>query len=140
MTFTPAARPATRSSRSTTGQGRALLITTRVLLAAFGGVKLVATVYFTFVASAAAGGDPQGAGDWLVAAWSIAMGAGYLALAARLGRSGAAVLPLAVGLTAADLAFSVVKFFVYDETTALGFMGMALLLLGLVAGATRVRR
>ena len=118
---------------------RPLVVVTRVLAALFGLLKLTATTYFLFFASAEAGGDPQGAFDWSVGVWSLALAAGYLVIAARLGRD-ARVLPLAVGLAVADVAFSVVKFFVYDETAPIPFTAATLLLLGLVVAATRPRR
>jgi hypothetical protein len=118
---------------------RPLVVVTRVLAAVFGLLKLTATTYFLFFASAEAGGDPQGAFDWSVGVWSLALGAGYLVIAARLGRD-ARVLPLAVGLAVADVAFSVVKFFVYDERAPIPFTVATLLLLGLVVAASRPRR
>jgi hypothetical protein len=67
------------------------------------------------------------------------MGASYVLIALRLGR-GRRVLPLAVGISVADLSFSVVKFLVYDETTAIGFAALTLVLLALVVLASRSRR
>jgi len=118
-------------------RGTVLLTTTRVLAGVFGALKLSSTVFFLFFASAEAGGDPQGAGDWTVGVWSIAMGAGYLVLAARLGRPARSVLPYAVALSVADLAFSAVKLLVYSETPSLGFMAVTLTILGLVALVVR---
>ena len=130
MTFT-LARPAT---------DRPVLVTvTRVLAGLFGALKLGATTYFLFFASAEAGGDPQGVGDWSVGVWSVALGVAYLVVAARLGRD-ARVLPMMAGLAVADVAFSVVKFFVYDEPEAIGFTVTTLVLLALVAAASRPRR
>ncbi len=116
-----------------------LVAVTRVLLALFGVVKLGATAYFTFFASAEAGGV-QTSGDWLVAAWSVVVAVGYLAIAARLGRPGRGVLPLAAGVAAADVAFGVVKLVAYDEPESVGIMAVTLLLFALVAAATRARR
>ena len=130
--MTTLARPADPATRR-----GALRITTRVLLVLFGTLKLAATGYFLFVASAAEGGDPQGLGDWLVGIWSIVMGAGYLVIAARLGRR---ALPLAAGLTAADVAFSIVKITVYEESAGFVFLAVSLLMLALVAAAERPRR
>ena len=62
---TGTARPATRRAP--------LMIGIRVLLGLFGAFKLYGTVYFTFFATAAQGGDPEGLGDWLVGAWSFAL-------------------------------------------------------------------
>ena len=120
--------------------GRPVLVTvTRVLAALFGALKLGATIWFVFFATAAQGGDPQGIGDWSVGIWSIVLAVGYLLIAARLGRDGR-VLPFTVGLAVADVAFSFVKFFVYDEPEAVGFLATTLLLLVLVVAATRARR
>jgi len=131
MTTITAARPATHRT--------ALGTATRVLAALFGTLKLGATAYFLFVASADAGGDPQGIGDWSVGVWSVVLGIGYLVIAARLQRDDR-VLPLTVGLAVADVAFSFVKFFVYDEPEAVAFLGTTLILLALVTAVSRERR
>jgi hypothetical protein len=115
----------------------ALLTTTRVLVALFGVLKLTSTTYFLFFASAAQGGDPQGLGDWTVGVWSIAIGVAWLVVAARLGRR---ALPLAAGLAVADVAFSIVKLTVYDESAGVVFLGITLVMLALVAAAERSRR
>lgn len=115
----------------------ALVTATRVLAGLFGVLKLGATAYFLLFATAAQGGDPRGAFDWSVGVWSIVMGAGYLVVAFRLGRDGRRMLPVVVGLSAADVAFSGVKFFVYHESAAIGFTVTTLVLLALVAAATR---
>jgi hypothetical protein len=128
------------ATAGSTTAGRSVLVTaTRVLLTLFGVVKLAATTYFTFFAAAEAGGV-QGVGDWLVAAWSALVAAGYLVVAARLGRHGRGVLPLAAGVVAADVAFGVVKLVAYDESESVGITAVALLLLALVALATRARK
>jgi hypothetical protein len=116
-----------------------LVTGTRVLAALFGALKLGSTTWFLFVATAAQGGDPQGIGDWSVGVWSYVIAAGYLVIAARLGRD-SRVLPFTVGLAVADVAFSVVKFSVYDEPEAIGFTVTTLVLLALVIVATRRRR
>jgi hypothetical protein len=74
-----------------------------------------------------------------VGLWSIGIGLAYLVIAARLGRD-SRVLPMTVGLAVADVAFSGVKFFVYDEPEAIGFTVTTLVLLALVVAATRRRR
>src|SRR3954447_7768528 len=129
--MTTLARPAEPATRR-----GALLTTTRVLLALFGALKLASTTYFLFFASAEAGGDPQGIGDWTVGVWSIAIGAAYLVVAARLGRH---ALPLAAGVAVVDVAFSVMKLTVYDEFAGVVFMGITLLLRALVAAPDRSR-
>jgi hypothetical protein len=117
-----------------------LLTVTRVLFGLFGAFKLYGTAYFTFFASAAEGGDPQGLGDWSVVVWSTVLGVSYLVVAARLGSAGRAMVPLVAGLAVVDTSFSVVKFTVYDEPEAVGFLATTLVLLALVIAATRERR
>jgi hypothetical protein len=130
-TATPVAAPTT---------DRPVLVTvTRVLAALFGTLKLGSTTFFLFFATAEQGGDPQGAGDWSVGVWSYLMATGYLVIAARLGRD-RRMLPFTIGLAVADIGFSIVKFFVYDEPEAIGFTATTLVLLALVAVATRRRR
>jgi hypothetical protein len=117
--------------------GRPVLVAvTRVLAVLFGALKLVATTYFLFFSAQYA---PRSTGDWLVGIWSIGIGLAYLVIAARLGRD-SRVLPMTVGLAVADVAFSGVKFFVYDEPEAIGFTVTTLVLLALVVAATRRRR
>jgi Na+/phosphate symporter len=113
-----------------------LVVVTRVLAALFGALKLVATTFFLFFSAATA---PQSVGDWLVGVWSIVIGLAYLGVAARLGRD-SRVLPAMAGLAVADVAFSMVKFFVYDETAPIPFTAATLVLLALVVAAARPRR
>jgi hypothetical protein len=136
MTSTTAAQPAT--SRSTR-RPSVLRTVTIVLLVAFGTLKLAATTFFVFFATAEQGGDPQGLFDWSVGVWSWVLGAGYLVIATGLGR-GRSVVPLTLGLAAADVAFSFVKFFVYDEPEAAGFLATTLILTALVVASARSRR
>jgi hypothetical protein len=113
-----------------------LVAVTRVLAGLFGALKLSSTTFFLFFSEQYA---PQSTGDWLVGVWSIAIGLVYLVIAVRLGRD-ARVLPMTIGLALADVAFSGVKFFVYDEPEAIGFTVTTLVLLALVVAATRPRR
>jgi hypothetical protein len=129
----------TAALRPTTGR-TVLLGVTRVLFGLFGTLKLAGTAYFTFVASAEQGGDPQGLGDWSVVVWSTVLGVVYLVVAVRLGSAGRAMVPLVAGLAAVDTIFSVVKLTVYDEPEAMGFLATTLVLLALVIVATRERR
>lgn len=131
--MTTLARPVADTGRP------AMLMTTRVLLALFGTLKLASTTFFLFFASAEAGGDPQGLFDWSVGAWSYVMGASYVLIALRLGRD-RRIVPLAVGLSVADLAFSAVKIGVYHESAGIPFAVVTLVLLALVMVSTRPRR
>jgi hypothetical protein len=129
---TTAVRPRTRGA---TG----LLTVTRVLLGLFGAFKLYGTAYFTFFATAEQGGDPQGLGDWAVAAWSAALALAFLAAAVRLGAD-RRVLPVLAGVLLLDLLFSTVKLTVYDEPEAVAFMAVDLVILALLALVVRSRR
>ncbi|NEK57552.1 hypothetical protein GCU56_06665 [Geodermatophilus sabuli] len=115
------------------------LTVARGVLGLFGAVKLAGTAYFTFVASAEAGGDPQGAVDWLVVAWSTALAVSFLVAAVRLGSGGGRALAVLAGVLVVDIVFSGVKLLAYDEPEAVGFMAVDLLLLALLA-AVRTRR
>ena len=126
---TTAVRPPTRG-------GSALLNGTRVLLGLFGAFKLYGTAYFTFFATAEQGGDPQGLGDWAVAAWSAALAVAFMVAAVRLGRDRRA-LPALAAVLVVDLVFSTVKLTVYDEPEAVAFMAVDLVIMGLLAAIHR---
>jgi hypothetical protein len=115
-----------------------LLHGTRALLGLFGAFKLYGTAYFSFFATAEEGGV-QSSGDWLVAAWSAALAIACLVAAVRLGRD-RRVLPVLVGVVAADLVFSLVKLTVYDEPEAIGFIAVDLVVLLLLALLIHGRR
>lgn len=131
-TTTAPARPASR--RDPVVQG------TRVLLGVFGAFKLYGTAYFTFVATAEQGGDPQGAFDWFVATWSATLAVSLIVAAVRLRAGGGRVAAVTAGLLVVEIVFSTVKLFVYDEPEALGFMAVDLVLFGLLALAARRSR
>ena len=116
-----------------------VLLGVRVLLGLFGAFKLYGTVYFTFVATAEQGGDPQGAFDWAVATWSFALAASLIAAAVLLRPGNRRVAAVTAGLLAVEIVFSLVKFLVYDESAAFGFMAVDLVLLTLLAVASRRR-
>ena len=129
MSTTAPARPATRRDPLITG--------IRVLLGLFGAVKLYGTIYFTFIATVAEGGDPQNAFDWFVATWSFTLATALIVAAVRLGNGDRRTALVTSALLLVEIAFSVVKLFVYDEPEALGFMAVDLVLLGLLALARR---
>jgi hypothetical protein len=116
-----------------------LLLGIRVLLGLFGAFKLYGTLYFTFLATAAQGGDPQGVVDWLVAAWSFALASALVVAAFRLRPGDRRIAGITAGLLVVEVAFSFVKLFAYDEPEALGFMAVDLVLLALLAVAARRR-
>jgi hypothetical protein len=132
ITTTSPARSATRPTPLVQG--------IRVLLAAFGALKLYGTAYFTFLATAEEGGDPQGAVDWLVALWSATLAVALVVAAFRLGSGDRRIVRVISGLLLVEIAFSTVKLFAYDEPEALGFMAVGLLIFGLLALATRRNR
>ena len=133
VTATSSPRPRPRS------RGRsALLQGTRVLLGAFGAVKLGATAWFLFWATAEQGGDPEGIGDWSVGIWSAALAVALLVAAVRLGRD-RRVVPVLVGVLLVDLVFGAVKLTVYDEPEAVLFMAVDVVLVGLLALVNRRR-
>lgn len=117
-----------------------LMIGIRVLLGLFGAFKLYGTLYFTFLATAAQGGDPQGVVDWLVAAWSFALATALIVAAFRLRAGERRIAGITAGLLVVEVAFSFVKLFAYDEPEALGFMAVDLVLLALLAVAARRNR
>lgn len=125
---TTAVRPRTRRD--------ALLTGTRVLLGAFGAVKLAGTAYFLVFGTAEQGGDPQGIGDWSVGIWSTALAVAFLVAAVRLGRD-RRVVPALGGVLLLDLVFSVVELTVYDEPEAVGFMAVSLVIMALLAVVRR---
>jgi hypothetical protein len=131
MSTTTPVRPATRRDPLTTG--------IRVLLGLFGAFKLYGTVYFTFIATVAVGGDPQNAFDWFVATWSFTLASALIVAAVRLGNGDRRTAVVTAGLLLVEIAFSIVKFFVYDEPEAIGFMAVDVVLLALLAVAARRR-
>jgi len=131
-TTTTAVRPSTR--RDPVVQG------TRVLLGLFGAFKLYGTAYFTFIATAEQGGDPQGPFDWFVAGWSATLAIALIVAAVKLRAGGGRIAAVTAGLLVVEIVFSTVKLFVYDEPEALGFMAVDLVLFGLLALAARRSR
>jgi lysylphosphatidylglycerol synthetase-like protein (DUF2156 family) len=128
---TPSTRPAPAARRD------ALLLGIRVLLGLFGAFKLYGTAYFTFFATRAQGGDPQGLVEWLVVAWSTALALALVVAAFGLRTADRRIVGITVGLLAVEIAFSFVKLFAYDEIEALGFMAVDLVVVGLIALAVR---
>ena len=131
----------TTATSSTAAPGTArrdpLMIGIRVLLGLFGAFKLYGTVWFTFFATAAQGGDPQGVVDWLVAGWSFALASALIVAAFRLGAGSPRTAVVTSALLLVEIVFSFVKLFVYDEPEAVGFMAVDLVLLALLAVAAR---
>lgn len=91
-----------------------------LLLLPLGLLQLVAAVTFTIVL------HPTAIGDLCVAAWAVTMSSACALVAVRLGRPGPAAFRIAMGLLAAQAAFSVVKLTVYGEPESLVFMGITI--------------
>jgi hypothetical protein len=125
------------TARPATAGRSAALTAARAVFGAAGAVKLSGAVYFSFVASAAEGGDPHGWFDWSVVVWSHALALAFLVLAVRL-RPGAPVRAGA-GLLLVEVAFSLVKLTVYGESAALAFIAVDAVLLVLLALSRRSR-
>jgi hypothetical protein len=128
---TTAVRPSTRRDPLLTG--------TRVLLGAFGAFKLAGTAYFLFFATAEQGGDPEGLLDWSVGIWSTVLASALVVAAVQLRRGDRRMVRIVNGLLLVEIAFSMVKLFVYDEPESIGFMAVDLVLLGLLALISRRR-
>ena len=122
---TTAVRPPTRRDPLLTG--------TRILLGAFGAFKLTGTTYFLFFATAEQGGDPEGLLDWSVGTWSAVLATALVVAAFRLRRGDRRIVQVVNGLLLVEIAFSLVKLFVYDEPESLGFMAVDLVIFGLLA-------
>jgi hypothetical protein len=116
-----------------------LLTGTRVLLGAFGAFKLAGTAYFLFFATAEQGGDPEGLLDWSVGIWSTVLASALVVAAVQLRRGDRRMVRIVNGLLLVEIAFSMVKLFVYDEPESIGFMAVDLVLLGLLALISRRR-
>src|SRR3954447_6356461 len=110
MSTTTPVLPATRRDPLVTG--------IRVLLGLFGALKLGGATFFTFIATAEQGGDPQGAVDWLVAAWSFSLAAALIIAAVRLGSGDRRIAVVTAGLLLVEIVFSFVKLIGYDEPEA----------------------
>lgn len=108
----------------------------RILLGLLGASIVSASIYFTFWAAPEDGGVSAPV-DWVVAAWALAMGLGLVAVAVRLGAPG--TMRIAVGLVLAHIAFGLVKLVGYGETESVGIFAVDLLILAVLAAASRSR-
>jgi hypothetical protein len=95
------------------------------MLGLLGALGLAAAAYFTFFAAPEDGGVVS-AGDWLVAAWAIAMAVGYLVVSFAMRPGRPRVHRAAIALVLSHLAFGAVKVFGYGETETEGFTFYAL--------------
>jgi 4-amino-4-deoxy-L-arabinose transferase-like glycosyltransferase len=109
------------------------------LLGAFGAFKLAGTAFFLFFATAEQNGDPEGILDWSVGVGSTALASALVVAAFRLRRGDRRIVQVVSGLLLVEIAFSLVKLFVYDEPESVGFMAVDLLIFGLLALISRKR-
>jgi hypothetical protein len=128
------------TSRPAPARPSPALLAARGVFGVVGAVKLAATTAFTFFVPVEDGGHPQNAGDWVVVAWSFGLALAFLWLAVRLDVRDRRMVRGVVALLGAEVAFSLVKLTVYDESAPLVFMAVDLVLLGLIAFARRGRR
>ncbi|GGM48372.1 hypothetical protein ACFFX1_45175 [Dactylosporangium sucinum] len=96
-----------------------------VLLVPLGAFQLVASVAFSLTM-------PMSGRDYAVAAWAVLMSLACVVTGLRLGRGGRA-LRGALGLLAAQTAFSLVKLTVFGESASLVFLAVVAVGAGLLA-------
>jgi hypothetical protein len=99
--------------------------------------KLAGTAFFLFFATAEQNGDPEGLLDWSVGIWSTALATALVVAAFRLRRGDRRSVQIVNGLLLVEIAFSLVKLFVYDEPESFGFMAVDLVIFGLLALISR---
>ncbi len=108
----------------------------RILLGLLGVSLVYASIYFGFFASPQDGGVSAPV-DWVIGAWALAMGLGMVAVAVRLGAQG--TMRMAYGLVLAHVVFGLVKLLGYGETESVGIFAADLLVLAVLAVASRPR-
>ena len=97
-----------------------------LLLVPLGAFQLIASIAFSLII-------PMSGKDYLVAIWAPVMAGLCVAVALRFGRGTPRVLGIALGLLAAQTAFSLVKLLVYGESAALVFLALTAACAGLLA-------
>jgi hypothetical protein len=126
-----------RVSAAPARAGGPALRAARVLLALLGIATVGGATYFTFVAAPEQGGV-SGPIDVALGVWALAMGAGFIAAAVRLGaRPSARSLRLTAALVGVHVAYSLIKLVGYDETEVIAFFAVDALILALLAAAGR---
>lgn len=109
----------------------------RVLLLLLGLVTTGGATYFTFFASAEQGGVSAPV-DWVLGAWALTMGVGFVLVAARLRPPvSARTLRLPVSLIVAHVVFNGVKLFGYGEIEAVTFLAVDVVALALLTASRR---
>ncbi|MGW5237698.1 hypothetical protein ACWEOW_02055 [Monashia sp. NPDC004114] len=123
MTTTASAEPTTTIRSRMPRSVRAAQL---LLLVPLGAFQLVATIAFSLTI-------PMSGKDYVVAVWAPIMASMCIVIALRFGRGTPRVLAVALGLLAAQTAFSLVKLVVYGESPALVFLAMTAACAGLLA-------
>ena len=121
------------------GPSRALWAA-RALLALLGLAVTAGAIYFTFFASAAEGGDPQGLVEWALGVWGIANGVAFIVVAVLLRHARPKIIRIAQLLVVAHLVFSAIKIAGYGETEAVAIVVVDLAILALLEFSTRGTR
>lgn len=116
----------------------AVLRAAQVVLLLLGGVVTFGAIYFSIFVPADVAEPADSLGDWLVGAWALATGLGFLYLGARLTGPDARVRRAARGLLALHVVFGLVKLVAYGEQEALPFVAVDLVALALLG--TRAAR
>lgn len=123
-------RPSIRSS--------AALWVARAMLALLGLAVVGGSIYFSFFASDADGGASS-AVDYVLGAWALVNGIGFLVVAILLGQARPEVVRITRLLILAHLLFSAIKIVGYGETEGVGIAAVDLAILALLHVGTRVR-
>lgn len=136
MTIETTAPPAATTAVPPGDRSFALSVA-RVLLLLMGLATTGGATYFTFFASPEQGGVSAPV-DWVLGAWALTMGVGFVLAAVRLRPPvSARALRLTVGLIVAHVVFSVVKIVGYSETEAVTFLAVDVVVLALLAASRR---
>jgi hypothetical protein len=97
-----------------------------LLLVPLGAFQLVATIAFSITM-------PLSGKDYLPAVWAPIMAGMCIVVALRIGRGTTRVLAVALGLLAAQTAFSLLKLVGYGESASLVFLTVTAVCAGLLA-------
>jgi hypothetical protein len=128
----------THTIASPAGRAPVSLRAAQILMLLLGAVVTFGAIYFSAFVPADVAERADSLGDWLVGAWALATGLGFLYLGARLTGPDACVRSAARWLLVAHVVFGLVKLFAYSEAEAMTFVVVDLLVLGLLS--TRAAR
>ena len=126
MTTSASTEPTTTAKMRMPRMPHAVRAAQLLLLVPLGAFQLVATIAFSLII-------PMSGKDYFVAVWAPIMAGMCIVTALRFGRGTPRVLGVALGLLAAQTAFSLVKLLVYGESAALVFLAVTAACAGLLA-------